>query len=155
MARQKPRFGQLRPIASLLAASCAARAGVPRRMQGSNMARNLLPSCCTDRLHGESMGKSAIRAFAAMTACASAVLLAGCNRTTYDDASGFRDGFLTGYGQACQVASITVARRHWMSAGYSLGYADGQAKGTAACRDERRGNTTLTHVAAVVHAELP
>ena len=101
------------------------------------------------------MGKHASSTAVATTACALAVLLAGCNRTGYDDASGFHDGFLVGYGQACKVASIAIERRHWMSAGYSLGYADGQAKGVTACRDERRTKTGVARIAVVAHADLP
>lgn len=101
------------------------------------------------------MGKHASGTTAAATACALAALLCGCNHTGYDDASGFHDGFLTGYGQACKVASIAIESRHWMSAGYSLGYADGRAKGVTACRDEQRTNNALARVVAVAHADLP
>jgi hypothetical protein len=72
---------------------------------------------------------------AAWVAALVAVAASGCGGPDYADGAGFSDGFVAGYAQHC-VMRAPSAQRRWSGPAYSRGFADGMARGIAACEEQ-------------------
>ena len=92
------------------------------------------------------MGKQHIWTAVCVTAASAILFASGCSRGGYEDGTGFSDGFIAGYGRACQISSPAENRR-WQNADYSRGYADGVEKGIQACSEERRESRYIASLA--------
>lgn len=74
-------------------------------------------------------------------AIALAVLaLAACGSTKTPYQEGYEDGFATGYNTECGLRA-TLIEGAWRNEDYSAGFADGETRGHAACREDREAGT--------------